>query len=253
MNSLSSVVCIATYNGMPFVREQIKSILAQTFVVNKIVIADDASSDGTQSAILDFECSSIQLHQFSSNIGHVRNFERALSYCSSDVIFLCDQDDVWAPEKVELVLNVFRDNPDVSLVCHGSSIIGRECDLMSEKYIQLIHGKQPTFLFMIYELFQPRIYGCTMAFRRSVLNIALPFPSSVYAHDHWVAFAASVIGNIYYIDKKLVSHRWHDSNLTPRARRNFRFVLRSRCILLILLYCACLRRLLSSACRININ
>ncbi|PKO55579.1 MAG: alpha-L-Rha alpha-1,3-L-rhamnosyltransferase, partial [Betaproteobacteria bacterium HGW-Betaproteobacteria-21] len=92
-------VCMATYNGQRYVADQIKSVLPQLAPDDELVIADDASSDGTLAVIKGFDDPRICVLASEVRLGVVPTFERALSAARGEIVFLCDQDDVWLPNK----------------------------------------------------------------------------------------------------------------------------------------------------------
>ena len=108
-------VAMSTYNGERFLAEQLSSICAQTRPVDEIVVSDDGSSDGTLRILDDFRLAHPQIHwkilPSAENHGFRESFLRALKACGGDLIFLCDQDDRWAPDKVETMLRPFEANP----------------------------------------------------------------------------------------------------------------------------------------------
>src|SRR6266478_3278723 len=120
-HDLSTEVLLCTYNGAPFVVEQLHSVLRQTTRVTKISIYDDRSSDDTVTRIHEFvnqlppddqQLFAVQVNP--SNLGYARNFINAIEHATQDILFLCDQDDVWEPQKVENLLELFQESaPDM--------------------------------------------------------------------------------------------------------------------------------------------
>ena len=104
-------VCLATYNGARFVEKQLQSILVQLAPEDELIVCDDGSSDDTCNVIRRLADARIALHAYSQNVGHVRNFERAISAAKGDFIFLSDQDDVWVPGKIRAMLDCLRPIP----------------------------------------------------------------------------------------------------------------------------------------------
>jgi glycosyltransferase involved in cell wall biosynthesis len=236
-------VCLACYNGELFIKEQIQSILPQLSYSDRLIISDDASSDSTPAIISQFAHTKITPLTNSANLGHVKNFENALFESRSDIIFLSDQDDIWTSRKVEEVLNVFSLYPDVVLVQHNLSTISSSGELLRERFLRLDAGIQSRPSFLILELIKPRLYGCAMAFRRSLLNIMLPFPSCVYAHDHWVSVVAPFAGKVYFLDKSLTLYRQHNHNLTPKFSRSVTSIMSGKLSLLLMVLHALFRTL----------
>src|SRR5690606_31903339 len=114
-------VAVATYNGASYLREQLSSIASQTMPPSEVVICDDASSDETIVIAYEFATRSIfdvKVVVNSSNLGYAQNFSKALQSCSGDIVFLCDQDDVWLPTKIEKMMDRFNSDPEVQLLIH---------------------------------------------------------------------------------------------------------------------------------------
>ena len=96
---MSISVCIATYNGGAFIKDQIYSILLQLSQNDEIIISDDGSRDSTLNILFSFNDSRIKIYKNGGKHGVVSNFENAIKHATGDYIFLCDQDDVWMPGK----------------------------------------------------------------------------------------------------------------------------------------------------------
>src|SRR5688500_18132345 len=102
---LSLSVALASYNGERYIGEQLDTIAQQTRLPNELIISDDASTDSTWSIVRDFAERApfpVRLLQH-ERFGSARNFEIAIQACRGDVIFLCDQDDIWYPNKIETI------------------------------------------------------------------------------------------------------------------------------------------------------
>ena len=124
---MTKSVALCTYNGNKFLKEQLDSILAQNLPVDEIVICDDGSTDGTLLILKDYKNKFPELFHVivnPENLGYVKNFEKALSLCTSDLIFLCDQDDIWHKDKVGHIVQYFSENQSISAVAHDLNLIG---------------------------------------------------------------------------------------------------------------------------------
>src|SRR5688572_25821556 len=93
-------VCMATYNGASFIREQIESILPQLEPGDEIIFSDDGSTDSTLQVIADYHEKRFKIFQHTRTGSPARSFEKGLRQCTGELIFLTDQDDIWMPEKV---------------------------------------------------------------------------------------------------------------------------------------------------------
>ena len=123
---MKTSVALCTYNGEKFLKEQLDSILNQTVKVDEIVVCDDGSTDATVSILNSYKeafPSIFRVYQNEKNLRSVKNFEKAISLCENEIIFLCDQDDVWKPEKVSVFLEKFRENTDVDVFASNAEIV----------------------------------------------------------------------------------------------------------------------------------
>src|SRR5690349_15385572 len=99
-------VAMATYNGAPFLPEQLQSLAAQTLPPFELVVCDDGSTDRTIQILREFATSApfpVRIHENSERLGFGDNFLKAAALCQGDWIAFCDQDDIWLPHKLETV------------------------------------------------------------------------------------------------------------------------------------------------------
>nr|WP_294925879.1 glycosyltransferase family 2 protein [uncultured Flavobacterium sp.] len=218
-------VCVATYNGVKFIKKQISSILDQLGENDEIIISDDGSTDGTLSIINSFDDNRIVLLNHKKNEeGRKKkyphylisaNFENALKEAKGDFIFLADQDDIWHKNKVEIMLSYLKYN---MLVISDYEVID-ENDMVTDKpFFNRSHSSDS----FIKNIITPSYHGCLIAFRKEVLKIALPFPEKLILHDTWIGILASTIGNVVFINDRLVKYRRHElnSSFTVGASKN---------------------------------
>lgn len=205
-------VCIATYNGARFIREQIESILPQLGSSDEIIVSDDGSKDDTLSILQSFNDTRIKIFPGPCK-GHPRyNFENGLKHCSGDYIFLCDQDDIWEPNKVEVFMNYLQ---NYNLVVSNCYVIDANNNIIKESYFTADDGKSNGY---IKNLIGNHYLGCCMAFDRKLLNIVLPFPSKIAQHDIWIGLCAEIFNlNIIFIQNKLMRYRRYDGNFSFNA------------------------------------
>jgi glycosyltransferase involved in cell wall biosynthesis len=143
------------------------------------------------------------------NLGVVKNFERSINNATGDLIFLSDQDDVWLPNKVEKILEVFQKYPDITLILSDAQIIDSEGQITANSFFK-IRGKfvaNPLSNFI-----KNKYHGCTLAFRREMIEVFLPFPANTPMHDMWIGIVNAIYGKVFYIDEPLIQHRRHDNN-----------------------------------------
>lgn len=204
-------VCIATHNGEKYIKTQLDSILCQLCADDEVIISDDGSTDNTVNIIESLKDKRISIYKFrqpvKSQHSHVyvcRNFENALKHAVGDYIFLADQDDYWMPEKVKICINKLV---DYTLVVHRAEY----CNSQLKPLGKLMYKDE--FVFKNYlSLKVGKYYGCTLAFRRELLPIILPFPKKLIIHDHWIGCLAELTGNVYYEHTPLIKYRIHGNN-----------------------------------------
>jgi hypothetical protein len=142
-----------------------------------------------------------------------------------------------------MVVDCFVNNPDVLLVHHALSTIDANGYTLSQLWNPLHEGRQIRILYLLRQLVKCQVFGCAVAFRRSLIDVVLPFPLKTYAHDHWLAVAAGVCGPVFFLNKPLVQYRQHDANLTPKSGLHWRDRVSVRLRLLAMIAVAIFRRL----------
>lgn len=200
-------VCIATYNGGGYLAEQLSSIFPQLGTEDEIIISDDHSSDNTIEIVKDFNDPRITVYSNNLGKGYTRNFENALNHCSGDIIFLCDQDDVWEPNKVKRMSCLLSNN---DLVVSDCKVVNGKLETIHNSHFA-IHQTSSGFL---RNFVKPRYIGACMAFNRRVLDCSLPFPQKqkYCAHDYWISLVAEMKFNVVTLDEPLMLYRRHSHN-----------------------------------------
>lgn len=209
-------VAIATYNGQRYLREQLATLHAQTWRNLEVVVSDDASTDGT-AEILEEHARSHGLRYVVNprNLGLVRNFERAISLCRGELIALCDQDDLWKPDKIERLARAIG---DATLVyCNSQEYLDHEgrigIDDSSANVTEFARafgtGRPSRHL-----LAENWVVSHTLMFRRELIRHALPMPPHQVYHDGWLALVAAKLGGIRYLDERLQTYRRHPASMT---------------------------------------
>ena len=142
-------VCLASYNGEKFIREQMESILSELSPFDEVIVCDDGSTDATCSIIMSFNDPRIKLIINNNNIGHVKNFEKVLLLAQGQFIFLSDQDDIWVAGKVQKVIAAFQKNDNITLVYHNLKPVDVLGNLQHRNFPQYSEGIRNSFIFLI--------------------------------------------------------------------------------------------------------
>jgi glycosyltransferase involved in cell wall biosynthesis len=227
-------IAVCTYNGERFIGAQMESLLAQSSLPDEIVLADDASTDGT-CAILDAfaararsEGIEVTLVARDQNIGFVQNFSDALLRTRGDIVFLCDQDDTWHPRKIAQMRERFTHDPALTLLHSDGELVDAELEPMGSTMFDALQVK-PWELAAIhagraFEVLVRRsmVTGAATAFRRSLLATGLPIGQG-WIHDEWLAIVAALIGKVDVLPAALIAYRQHGGNevgMRPRTLRD---------------------------------
>ena len=202
-------VALAAYKGEKYIEEQIRSILPQLSYEDEIIVSDDRPGGMTERIVkrLSAEDSRVIWVEGKSK-GVVSNFVNAIRYCKGDKIFLCDQDDVWLPDKVKRVMEAFDEGYD--LVLHNAYITDGELNITDYSFIEKRGSKKG----VLRNIFKNSYMGCCMAFDRKLLKKIMPMPRSIPMHDQWMGILGEIYGKVKFLDLPLIYYRVHGGNVT---------------------------------------
>lgn len=200
-------IALATYNGAAYLRGQLDSYIAQERPPDELVVCDDASSDNTVFILESFKKNApfqVRLINNKTNLGFTKNFEKALSRCTGDLIFLSDQDDVWFPEKIRFVEKAFIENPDKWLLVHDGELVDEKLvSYGATKRGQVVAG---------YGSDDHLCTGALTAFRKELVQYALPIPNEIVGHDGWLHSIAKYLDKRMVLNQNLQKIRRHSQN-----------------------------------------
>jgi len=229
VTELSISVALGSHNGARFVGAQVRSILNQTRRPVEIVLSDDASTDGTVALVRTLvEPSDVALTviENAAALGVTKNFEQAILACRGDLIALCDQDDVWRPDRLERVAAEFATRPDLLLLHSDARLVDaageplelslfETLEISAEETAQISAGNAFGVL-----LRRNVVTGATVVFRRELVSAAVPMPEA-WVHDEWLASIAATMGRVDFSPEMLVDYRQHGANEIGASRRSF--------------------------------
>lgn len=210
MGALISV-CLPTFNGAAYIDAQLKSIL-QSPLITEVIVSDDGSVDNTVEIVKSFNDARIRLIA-GPCAGLVKNYEFLLSVATGEYIFLSDQDDVWLPNKVDVMLMRLQ---EVDLVVCDCEVVDRQLNLLHPSFFDLRNSGAG----VLRNLWRNSYLGCCIAFRRQLLVHVLPFPSRLPMHDWWLGLIAETFGCVAFIRQPLMLYRRHGSNASPTAEKS---------------------------------
>jgi hypothetical protein len=222
---LSVVLC--TYNGERWLPALLRSIAAQTRQPDELVVHDDASTDRTTELVDEFAATvefPVHLRVHDERMGSTANFASAISRSRGRVVALADQDDVWYPSKLDLLLREFELDPTISMVFSDADLIGEDGIRLGTRLwdTRLVGRTLRRHAVVPEELLARRALttGCTMAIRRRVVEAALPFPDlmddhrAIMRHDRWLSLVAAAVGTVRALPEPLLGFRVHPQQET---------------------------------------
>lgn len=208
-------IALTVYNTeTEYLKQQIESILNQTYKNFRLLISDDASTKKEVKAILEEyqkQDKRITLYRQEKNLGYNKNFEFLLKEANANYIMFADHDDVWYPQKIEKSLQKIKEE-EVDLVYCNAHQINEKGEILQQNYFQyknvpLIYGKDKLAISRCVGI------GCSQIITNTVKDKMLPFTKEVIAHDWLAAFLANEGKGIAYIEEPLFGYRLHTNNV----------------------------------------
>ncbi len=212
-------IIMASYNGEKYLEEQLDSLLGQTCQDISVEVCDDGSADRTCDIVKQY-CSRdhrITLHKNEKNKGYVRNFLEGMQRSDADYIMLCDQDDIWDRDKVEVTLHAMqqaeKDGCDQPLMVFTDAVnfdsdTGKDLGRFHENSHLNTKRLDTAHLFM-----ENKVIGCTVMVNHKVISYLTEIPQEIRVHDWWLALICSHFGRIIYLDRPTLRYRQHSGNM----------------------------------------
>jgi len=227
-------ILLATYNGEQYITGLIESLLSQIFRDYKLYIRDDNSTDGTYPIITGYAAKNpgkIFVSQNEENVGGAKNnFIKMMIGHKDDYIMLCDQDDIWLPDKIEKSLSKIKEieqesglttpimvHTDLTVVDEDLNVISMSYEKMSNKDFDQNSLKSTVTM--------NNAAGCTIIYNRALADLIQAEPEFIVMHDWWVSLIAASFGKIGVINEPTVLYRQHRGNVSgPKKVLSFRYV-----------------------------
>lgn len=215
-------VLLSTYNGEKYILEQLESLRIQSRHIDEVLIIDDCSTDSTVQVCRDY----ISYHQLNqewrvfineTNKGWIINFHEGQKMILGDIVFFCDQDDIWKNDKVQQALDILDQHEFVDVIATREDLLYNDGNVVNAKDsegFELINiSKRP-------EDFYIRCSGCTMAFRRKFSESIYDEFTGCWAHDDMMWKIAGANGRMLLCHKSSILHRIHGNNVSRQKRRD---------------------------------
>jgi glycosyltransferase involved in cell wall biosynthesis len=221
-------VALAVFNGAEFLPQQLESLVANLRPGDEIIAVDDVSTDDSVAILKGCPWPNLRIIRHDRNQGVFAAFGTALKSAKHDIVFLCDQDDVWLPGKRDAFVREFEADADCKAVVSDVEVIDGEGKVLLQSFMATRDGFKgdPLSTFS-----RNRFLGCAMAIHRSILDLALPVPRVVPMHDMWFGIMAGLSGNVRYIDRVLMQYRRHGANTSiGRTGNALQIIWRRMCL-----------------------
>lgn len=223
MENKTISILMATYNGKKYLRQQLLSLMAQTYSHWQLWIKDDGSTDTTVSIIDEFCAIDSRIQKVSSsedNVGAGKTFFSLLQYSNTPYTIFCDQDDIWLEKKLEELIQ-YADEKLVSdkvgiVYCDAYAYSDASGTIISQSVSHLHANNLEEFLF-----FNSGYQGCSILFNQPLAEMAQNYTADFYMHDDIISLLAHTFGDVYFLDKPLMLYRQHDNNVTGQTARGY--------------------------------
>lgn len=209
-------IVLATYNGEKYLSKMLDSLVAQTRPADLIVAVDDGSKDRSVDILKQYATKlPLQITALPQNGGHRAAFSKALELIrplleSEDLIALADQDDLWLPQKLEILEKEILDK-NASLVFGDAQVIDGDGKIFGESWRKIGSIPRDLSLRALLTGFT-NVTGCMTLFQAGLLEQILPIPAGVPVHDQWIALCASHQRGVCAVDIPVIQYRIHDQN-----------------------------------------
>ncbi|WP_052266150.1 glycosyltransferase family 2 protein [Pedobacter kyungheensis] len=225
-------ILLSTYNGGKYLDEQLNSILSQTNSQWKIIIRDDGSSDNTLSIIdcyvRNYPDKFFLLKDLGGNLGSTLSFSQLIENCNGDYIMLCDQDDVWLDNKIEITLNEMS-NLEMNfgkiplMVFTDLKVVDQNLAILSDSMIKSQKLDVSVINKPVKLAALNVVAGCTIMINRAAVKCVLPLTSKNIIHDQWMAVNISKYGKISYVSQPTILYRQHSNNVVGSNKIAFQY------------------------------
>lgn len=215
-------ICMATYNGEMYLSQQLDSLISQTYKNIEVVVQDDCSSDKTLEVLNEYkERLNLKIYQNEKNLGFMQNFESVLKKAEGDFIAICDQDDIWESDKIELLLHNIEDS---TLVYSDSMLIDENGNSLNQNFSSSLKNNFITTKNPLAFLNDNCVSGHAMLFKKDLLKYIFPFSQTVF-FDAWIAANAATLDGVKYFNKPLVRYRQHGNNTLSKYNNKSKSVI----------------------------
>ncbi len=235
-NSTVSVI-MATWNGTGYIGEQLDSLRRQTRQPEEVLIFDDCSADGTaeyiQEYISEYDLRNWNIQVNEINLGWKRNFVQAMKQAKGELIFLCDQDDIWYPEKIQEMTAAMQDRPEILVLACDYQVVYRDGAIRAKVYRKRGIEKRSEVAPYRFtrNFFKNPNPGCSFVIRKSFLNQVIDLWFAEAPHDEFLWLMAAMRDGAFFLNRKLMDYIRYGGNSSdirykdiPAQQKNLEYI-----------------------------
>lgn len=213
---MKTAIAMTTYNGEKYILELLNSLLKQKSYIDEVVIYDDNSTDRTyeiiKKYIIENHLFNWNIYRNNINIGWKKNFRQALSACHSDLIFLCDQDDIWKSWKIKEMKQIMEEHKEINLLLSNYSVIyENRFEKVKVKGLNRNDGSLKKIKFNRKFMYVLRP-GCTFCVKKELVELMQKYDSDEFAHDSMLWNMGMLSDTIYLYNRNCIEFRRHEGS-----------------------------------------
>lgn len=223
-------VLMACYNGAKYLPAQLDSLRAQDDAGFSVLLQDDGSTDATPALLQSIVQCDPRFQLAADNGKHhgaIGNFLSLLGQCSADYAALCDQDDVWAANRLSRCRAAMEEaearyGAGTPLLIHSDSRVVNESGEPQHESFFLHQGWDKTAVTLPRLLVQNNVTGCTLLMNAPLRRLVTAHgdPHTMHMHDWFIALTAAAFGHVIFVDEPLISYRQHGVNVMGASKQN---------------------------------
>ena len=219
-------VAMAAYKGAAYIEEQLDSIRTQSLPADEVIVVDDRSPDNTLEVLQNYQKKypgfPLQVYQNEKNLGYRKNFREAVSHCTGDYVFLCDQDDAWLPEKIETMCGMLERDPAILVLASSFTLMDGDGNSFEIKkrhgwsnqnlYNRVVEPDAVVRVKTEHLLIHNFCQGCAQVMRKEIADRFVETFTAELPHDWSINLIASEKSGLYFYNHPLFRYRIHGGN-----------------------------------------
>ena len=211
------LVLLSTYNGEKYLSELLDSVMAQKDVLIDVFARDDGSKDKTVEILKKND--RVQVYT-GENLKPAKSFLDLIlkADASYDYHALCDQDDVWKPDKVISAIEHIKDSNKPTLYSSAVEVVDRDLNFIRKSFTD------NSFKDPLYDILTYGTPGCTFVFNKALMQKLKEYkPTTISMHDSWISFVCLAVNGLFYSDhESYILYRQHDANVLGAQRHSLK-------------------------------